>query len=85
MEGQRNMKVIEGHLTAVDKKAVKAILDAGQYSGKVGRATYKLVSGSIENGIEEIVVEKFIKDRGLIPVPGSPFRISKYVSKIQMK
>lgn len=70
------MRVIEGHLTAADRKAVSAIMDAGMNEGKVGRASYSI---SHENGVYTVV--KAIKDRGLIPVPGSEFRISRYTSK----
>ncbi len=73
------MKVIEGHLTAGDKKAVKAIIKMGIVYGKVGRASYQIIEG---DGKGTYKIEKFIKDRGLIPVPGSPLRVSKYVSKI---
>lgn len=70
------MKVIDGHLTAGDRKAVQAIMAAGMMEGRVGRANYRI---EFDNGV--YVVTKMIKDRGLIPVPGSEFRISKYVSR----
>jgi len=70
------MKIIEGHLTSTDKKAVNAILNAGLDAGKVGRAQYFVKN---DNGIYS--VNKLIQDRGLIPVYGSPLRISSYKSK----
>ena len=42
------MKVLTGHLTQTEKKAIKAILQAGLISGRVGRKDYVL---SKENGV----------------------------------
>lgn len=84
MKSAQQITILEGHLTAGDKKAVLAVIAAGPvsegiYLAKVGRATYQILTS--ENGY---VVNKFIKDRGLIPVPGSALRVSKYVSKINI-
>ena len=70
------MKVIEGHLTATNKTHVKAILFAKMNRAKVNSIVYSL---NLENGVYTVTIEK--KDRGLVPVPGSPFRISKSKAK----
>lgn len=67
------MRVLTGHLTAANKKAIKAILYAGLTEGKVGKTSYQL---SVVDGIHH--VKMFIKDRGLIPCPGSALRVSVY-------
>lgn len=69
------MKILTGHLTAANKKAIKAILEAKLESGKVGRATYFL---SNKNNIHTVKIQQ--KDRGLIPCPGSKLRLSTYIS-----
>ena len=70
------MKVIEGHLTATNKTHIKAILFAKMMKAKVNSIVYYL---SLENGVYTVTIEK--KDRGLVPVPGSPFIISKSIAK----
>lgn len=75
------MKVIEGHLTATDKKAIAAITANttpvnGQFSGMVGRAAYSITCEG-----EVYTVVKKVKDRGLVPVAGSALRMSRYTSK----
>jgi len=70
------MKVIEGHLTATDKKAIQAILNSGAGAGQVGKASFHITS---ENGVYTVI--KSVMDRGLIPVPGSARRLSRYTSK----
>jgi len=72
------MKVLEGHLTATDKKAVKAILDKGLFSGRVGKADY-----FIGKGVNVFYVSKMVIDKGLIPVVGSKPRLSTYKSTIE--
>jgi len=67
------MKLITGHLTAANKKAIKAILDAGLTQGKVGRTSYQL---SNIDGVYH--VKMFLKDRGMIPCAGSVLRVSTY-------
>jgi hypothetical protein len=69
------MKVLTGHLTNTDKKAVTAIMEAGLNAGKVGKATYY-----ISNTGTLFTVKKVIKDRGLIPCAGSSLRFSTYTS-----
>lgn len=69
------MKTQSGHLTAANKKAIKAILNAGLTSGNVGGINYYL---SNDNGLYTVVIAKM--DRGLVPCVGSELRISKYKS-----
>ena len=70
------MKVLTGHLTATDKKAIKAILEAGMTSAKVGRKTFFL---SVDNEGTYTVRKQFM-NRGMIPCGGSPLRLSTYTS-----
>lgn len=70
------MKIISGHLTTSDKKAIKAILDIGLNSGKVGKKKYFLTE---EKGIYTVKYQQ--KDRGLIQCGGSELRISTYSAK----
>jgi hypothetical protein len=67
------MKSIKGHLTANEKKAIKAILDAGLLHATVGRKTYLIAKEG-----HEYTAKITVKDRGLIPCPGSQLRISTY-------
>jgi hypothetical protein len=77
----KSIKILDGHLTASDKKSVKALLDSGQMSGKVSKKNYflKPTGGGV------IEVTQVVKDRGLMPVPGSPLRMSTYKSRIQVE
>jgi hypothetical protein len=70
---QMDMKTLTGHLTKSDKKAIKAILDAGLLSAKVGKKSFFITA---ENGIYKVIFQQ--KDRGLIPVAGSPLKLSTY-------
>lgn len=70
------MKVIQGHLTAHDKKAIKAILNLNLAAGVVNRKTYHLFN----NG-DNYTVKITQKDRGLIPCAGSQLRESTYTHK----
>ena len=65
------MKIIKGHLTEGNKKAIKAILDAGLTTGRVGRTDYHISKG--ENDIYTVKIVK--KDRGLGFI-GEPLRLS---------
>lgn len=67
------MKVLTGHLTAHNKKAIKAILAQNLTEGRVSHTDYKIVQ---QNGYFEVIMAKM--DRGLIPCPGSELRLSKY-------
>lgn len=73
------MKVTNGHLTQTEKKAVKAIMDSGLKAGRIGKKTYQL---SIEGNVLSVVI--LVMDRGLVPVPGSPLRLSKYSSTVTL-
>lgn len=67
------MKVLTGHLTQDEKKAIKAILSAGLDCGKVGKTSYYISS---QENVFTVKTKKI--DRGLIPCPGSPLRVSTY-------
>jgi hypothetical protein len=67
------MKTLTGHLTAANKKAIKAILSANLMSGKINNREYFL---SLENGVYTVVIRT--KDRGMMPVAGSELRMSNY-------
>lgn len=73
------MKTLTGYLTNTDKKAIKAILSIGKNSGRVGKSDYFLTS---LNGVYTCI--KVVKDRGLIPCPGSKLRISQYKSTFKI-
>ncbi len=70
------MKVIEGHLTVANKKAIKAILKANKTSGRVSNIDYHI---NKDDEIYNVIIVK--KDKGLIPCPGSLLRLSKYKAK----
>lgn len=76
----KRIAVLQGHLTAKDKAAIKAILEQGLSGGKVGRKTYSIT----ENDNGSYTVSYQIKDRGLIPVPGSAYRVSTYRATFQI-
>lgn len=76
----KKITVLQGHLTAKDKTAIKALLDAGLAVGKVGKKTYSITEN---NGLYDVSFK--IKDKGLIPVPGSAFRISTYTATFKLK
>jgi hypothetical protein len=69
------MKTISGHLTPGNKKAIKAILNAGLTEGRVNSSDYFLTK---ENDVYKVKIQKM--DRGLIPCPGSSIRKSTYIS-----
>lgn len=71
------IKVIEGHLTPQDKKAVKYMLENKMKAVKAGKKHFAIIPFS-ENTYQLLIK---VKDRGLIPVPGSELRISFYKSK----
>ncbi|QEM07897.1 hypothetical protein DIU31_031960 [Mucilaginibacter rubeus] len=72
--------VINGHLTAKDKAAIKALLAAGLTIGKVGRKTYSIAEN---NGLYAVSYK--IRDKGLVPVPGSAYRLSTYSATFKLK
>lgn len=69
------IKVSDGHLTTVDRNAVKALIHLKRKSGAVGKKFYEL---SLKNGVYTCTITQ--KDRGTMPVPGSKLRTSKYKS-----
>lgn len=70
------MKVIEGHLTATERKVIQYMLEKKISEGKAGNKNYFIS----QNG-KEYTVKIQQKDRGLIPVPGSKIRLSTYTHK----
>ena len=80
MEGKK-ITVTKGHLTAGQRRAIKAILTSNQMSGKVNRRNYfiKAVSDS------EYLVTMQEMDRGMVPVAGSPIRTSTYKAEFTLK
>ena len=77
---EKRIKTLQGHLTTADKKAIKAILALGILSGKVGRKSY-----FISQVNELYAVRYIIKDRGMMPVPGSKPRLSTYNAVFKMQ
>jgi len=73
------MKVIEGHLTAHDKTAIKAILAAGSTAGQIGKKSFYIFN---TEGVYTVKIAT--KDRGLIPCTGSELRISTYTHKFTL-
>lgn len=66
-----NIHTISGHLTATNKRHIKAILEAKLMEARINNTTYYLQKE------EEIYTVKISKrDRGLIPCPGSALRTS---------
>lgn len=78
------MKVLSGHLTPADKRNIKELLRLGWMEGTINRVTYKLFMQDFDKyGVTyEVKVAK--KDRGLVPVPGSPLRISVHTSTFKI-
>jgi hypothetical protein len=76
--GTQEMKVTKGHLTQTEKKAIKAIIEAGFTEAKVGKKTYKISNGEVYK------VEIFQMGRGWISCPGSPLRMMKNTVEFTM-
>lgn len=74
------MTILTGHLTATDKRNIKAILLAGVKTCKIGKFHY-IVEKQANNTLH---ITKLVKDRGLIPCAGSPLRLSKYISTVKL-
>jgi len=72
------MKVIEGHLTTHDKKVIRAMLDSGQNSGRVGRTDFFIQKD--EKG-ELFSLTKVIQERHCI---GAELKPSFYKSKFTL-
>jgi ABC-type hemin transport system ATPase subunit len=69
------MKVLTGHLTATDKKVAKTMIQNSWWFAETKRTKYKLMC---ENGV--FTFQTTIRDRGMIPCPGSKLRTSTYKS-----
>ena len=65
------MKVLTGHLTATEKRHIKALFEANLMAGKINRKMYFITENA---GVYTVKVSQ--RDRGMMPVPGSPLRIS---------
>ncbi len=63
------MKVVTGHLTATNKAHIKHLLGINVLSAKIGRINYHITRGPDAYNVNMVV-----KDRGLIPCPGSALR-----------
>lgn len=72
------MKVIEGHLTAHDKKVIRAMFDSGQDSGRVGRTDFFIQKDEKGNTFH---VTKVIQERHCI---GAELKPSFYKSKFTL-
>lgn len=77
---EKKITVLQGHLTAKDKAAIKALLASGLPNGRVGKKKYSITEN---NGLYAVSYK--IKDKGLIPVPGSAFRISTYTATFKLQ
>jgi len=75
------IKVLSGHLTATDKRVVAHMIEKEIWQGSVGKSNWFIKE--LGNGKYDITQQ--VKDKGLVPVPGSKFRISTYKSKIGVK
>jgi len=71
------MKVIEGHLTASEKKIVRYFLENNITEGRVRGKDFFLTE---KEGIYTVCIK--VMDKGLIPCLGSEIRLSTYVHKI---
>lgn len=70
------MKTLTGHLTQTNKKHIQAILNANLLEGKINRTNYFIS----KNGSTNVFTVKIcVADRGFIPVPGTPLRLSTYI------
>ncbi|MBT4206996.1 hypothetical protein HOE22_01485 [Candidatus Woesearchaeota archaeon] len=75
------IKVLDGHLTATDKRAIKHMIEKQIWKGRVGKSDWFIKE--LGNGKYDITQK--VKDKGLVPVAGTKFRISTYISKILVK
>ena len=72
---QRIIRVLTGHLTEVEKAAIKAMLERNIMAGKIARKEYH-----IQKTGDTYTVKVMQMDRGLIPVAGSALRMSTNTS-----
>ena len=75
------IKVLSGHLTATDKRAVKHMIEKEIWKGRVGKSDWFIK----DLGKGKYDITQKIKDKGLVPVAGTKFRISTYKSTIEVK
>ena len=69
-----SISTLSGHLTAHDKKAILAVMNLGLSEGQVGKKSYSIKPV----GDNTLWVQITLKDRGMIPCPGSALRLSTY-------
>jgi hypothetical protein len=69
------MKVLTGHITATERKAVNAMIANGWQFAETKSMQFELTAA---NGVYSLKTKK--RDRGLIPCAGSAIRTSVYVS-----
>lgn len=70
------MRVISGHLTAHDKRAIKEILKLGLRSGKVGRTSFYLtVQDSVYTVCKQLMETRTIGDRPKLTSHYSTFQL----------
>lgn len=74
------MKTTKGHITATEKKHIKAIMEANLMSGKINNKTYFITKK--QDGNYEVKISQ--KDRGLILCDGSELRMSTYTHEFQI-
>jgi phage-related tail protein len=75
------IKVLSGHLTTTDKRAVKHMIEKEIWKGRVGKSDWFIK----DLGKGKYDITQKIKDKGLVPVAGTKFRISTYKSTIEVK
>jgi hypothetical protein len=75
------IKVLSGHLTATDKRAVKHMIEKEIWKGRVGKSDWFIK----DLGKGKYDITQKIKDKGLVPVAVTKFRISTYKSTIEVK
>ena len=73
------IEIIDGYLTASEKKVVKHMLDNEISAGKAGKRNFFIVDKG-----EYTEVKIKVIDRGLIPCPGSPLRTTTYKHRIKL-
>ncbi len=75
------IKVLSGHLTVTDKRAIKHMIEKEIWQGRVGKSDWFIK----DLGKGKYDITQKIKDKGLVPVRGTKFRISTYKSTIGVK
>lgn len=75
------ISTLSGHLTAHDKKAILAVMNLGLTQGQVGKKSI-FITPIQDNSF---TVKISMKDRGMMPVPGSQLRLSTYSHTFTVK